>query len=119
MATRKATLTAEEKLAFATQVKIAIDSGATLWVIVPHTSASNMSYTIRARLLGGSNNADLWLNYWLAAETNGTLNASDDWKQNGCGFDRSFEVACDIANILRRHGLAALGYSSQIKRSWF
>jgi hypothetical protein len=78
-----------------------------------------MSYTVRARVLGGLKDADIWLNYWLGAELDGTLNDSDDLKQNGCGFHRGFEVACDIAAIFRKHGLAGPRYEYDIKTGWF
>ena len=119
MATRKATLTAEEKLAFAARVKAALDTGATLWVSVPTTSRSNLSYSLRLRLIGGSTNADMWLNYWFAAEDGASLNAADDVRQQGLGTDRAFQAACDIAYFLRRHGLAEARFEYEIKARWF
>jgi hypothetical protein len=118
MATRKATLTAEEKYQIALNIHDNLQNGGQLWVTVPHTSASNMSYTIRARLLGAKGVADMWLNYWLAAELGATLDARDDLKCNGMGTDRALLVACDIANILTRHGFT--GYDANtIKARWF
>lgn len=102
MATRKPTLTATEREIFALRAKKAIDAGAVLWVSVPSTSRSNMSYSIRARLIGGS--IDLWLNYWLAVELGATLNDRDDIRQNGCGTDRGFLISYDLKNILKRYG---------------
>lgn len=119
MTTRKPHLTAEEKLNFAKTVRTELDNGATLWVTVPHTSRSNMSYTVRARLLGGSSDCDLWLNYWLGAEMGATLDASDDLKQNGLGTHRGFQLACDLAAILRGHGLAEARFEYEIKTGWF
>lgn len=78
-----------------------------------------MSYTIRARLIGGLADADIWLNYWLAAEMGATLNDTDDIRFSGCGFDRAFEVACNIAHALKSHGLADARYEYEIKYRWF
>jgi hypothetical protein len=117
--TRKPHLTPEEKLAFATRVKKAIDNGATLWVSVPHTSRSNMTYTVNARLLGGSLDSDLWLNYWLGAELGGMLDASDNLKRHGCGTDRAFQVAHEINWLIFRHGLGDFNAGNDIKRAWF
>jgi hypothetical protein len=119
MATRKPHLTAEEKLAFATRVRNSIESGAVLWVSVPHTSRSNMSYTINARLIGGDDAHGTWLNYWLGSELGATLDANDNLKQNGCGTDRAFELACNISHILKGYGLGDYRNGNDIARSWF
>jgi len=119
MTTRKPTLTADEKLAFATRVRNSIESGAVLWVSIPHTSRSNMSYTINARFIGGDDAHGIWLNYWLGAEMGATLDANDNLKQNGCGTDRFFQLAWDISNILKSHGLGDYRNGNDIPRAWF
>lgn len=119
MTTRKPHLTPEEAKAFAVRVKEALDNGATLWVSIPHTSRTNMSYTINARLIGGALNSDEWLNYWLGAEWGWGLDDRDNLKQTGCGTDRAFQLACDIAHILRKYGLAENRFEYDIKRRLF
>lgn len=114
MTTRKPQLTAEEARNYAVRIARQIENGGKVWVTVPHTSRTNQSFTIHARLI--SDAGDAWLNYWYAYEMKTTLDSNDNVKWNGIGMNRGFEFVDNLKRILNsRYGLDV----SDIAWGWF
>lgn len=104
----KATMQPDSKKAMARFVAENLAHGAKLLITITHASRSNMSYRYKVAMAYTDKNGAVqvaYLNYWMAAELGISLNADNELRGNGCGFDRRHDAAYTVGTILGNYGL--------------